>query len=136
MANSILIIDDDEYLRNILAEILANSGYIVRSADNGVAGVALFRKERSDIVITDIFMPEKDGLETITELLKEFPGTMIVAMTGVHSLPMDGLKIAGMLGAVRCIKKPFDPDELLEIIRELLVEKQPPVSTSKPVTSC
>lgn len=89
---SILIIDDNDDLRIVLKEIFEDLSYEVREASNGMDGLSSFRKNPTDIVITDIFMPEKDGMETIRDLQKEFPGTKIIAMTGVNTIPMNSLK--------------------------------------------
>jgi len=80
---SILVIDDEEQLVKMVCTMLEREGYRVSVAENGKQGMRLFRQEPVDLVITDIFMPEKEGLETIRELRREFPGIKIILITGM-----------------------------------------------------
>ena len=79
---SILVIDDDEALRLLLREMLQADGHAVREAANGREGLALYRAQPADLVITDILMPEQDGMEVILELTREFLDARVIAMTG------------------------------------------------------
>jgi len=117
---NILFIDDEEPVRKLFQEALEKFGYTVRLASDGNEGIRLFRENPADLVITDIFMPEKDGHALIHELLQEFPDTNIFAITGKKSFePQMELDIAETLGAKRVFAKPCKLSELLEAIKEL-----------------
>lgn len=117
----ILIIDDDVKFLKMLRQILERAGHEVIEAPNGDIGVKLFRKDRTELIITDLFMPEKEGLETITELKREFPTLRVIAMSGGgRKGNFDFLEMAGILGADRTFSKPFERQELLQAIQELL----------------
>ena len=120
----ILIIDDDIQVRAMLRQMLERSGYDVTDAPDGEAGMMLQRKEPAELVITDIIMPEKEGIETIMELRKEFPAVKIIAISGGGRIgPKDYLEMAERLGASRTMRKPIPRQELLDTVCELL--KQP-----------
>jgi DNA-binding response OmpR family regulator len=113
----ILVIDDDEALRSLLTQILHRAGHQVREAANGAIGLREFRREPADLVITDLIMPEKEGLETIMELRKEFPKVPLVAVSGGgRNGPNDYLTLAKQLGARQTVCKPFSRDEILQAI--------------------
>ena len=117
----ILIIDDDEAVLSSLMAMLELDGYDVVGARGGRKGLALFREKTADLVITDIFMPEKEGVEIITELKRGFPEVKIIAISGGdRTASQDYLPVAEKLGAVRNLRKPFDPPEFLEAVREVL----------------
>jgi len=119
----ILIIDDNDQLRSLLREILELGNYVVTEAPNGDIGARLFRQQPADLVITDIFMPEKEGLETIRELRRDFPDVKIIAISGGGSRGALGyLPTAKKLGAHRTFIKPFEMLELLAAVHELLGE--------------
>ena len=106
MAN-ILIIDDDNQFREMLRQMIERDGYEVIEASDGKEGIALYRKNPTDLIITDLIMPEKDGIETIQELKKDFPEIKIIAISGGGRLgPNDYLQLAKMLGAQRTLTKP------------------------------
>ncbi len=118
---SLLIIEDYAPLRTKLQQVFTRNGYDVSTASNGNEGLDSFRKNQADIILTDIIMPEKDGLETLMELLKEFPKAKVIAMSGGGRNMFEGyLKIAEGLGAKKIFLKPFDLDELLAATSELL----------------
>lgn len=113
----ILIVDDDENQRVVMRLILENLGYEVLEAPNGKEGLILFGSAGADVVVTDLIMPEKEGLETIRELRRGNPGLKIVAMSGAgHQY---SLKVAKFLGANAVLVKPFPPEELAKLIRHL-----------------
>lgn len=117
----ILIIDDEEQIRLLLRRILEAEGYEVVEAPDGNAGIQLYRKEPIDLIITDIFMPEKEGLETITELRRDYPDIKLIAMSGGgRTGNLDFLPMAGKLGALRTINKPFTRQDMLSAVREAL----------------
>ena len=120
MAN-ILIIDDDNQFRTMLRKMVERNGYEVVEASDGKEGIKLYRKNPTDLIITDLIMPDKDGIETIQELRKDFPDVKIIAISGGGRLgPHDYLHLAKMLGAQRTLTKPIELDELLKAIEELL----------------
>jgi len=117
----IVIIDDDEQIREMLKQILAREGYGIFVAANGKEGMQIYREKQTDLVITDIIMPEKDGLETITELRKDFPEVKIIAMSGGGSKgPESNLQAAKRLGAVCTLTKPVRRKEMLSAVKELI----------------
>jgi len=117
----ILIIDDDDDVRMNLREMLENEGYRVADASDGKKGMRLFRKSPADLVITDIFMPEQEGLETVKELRKDFPTVKIIVISGRGRLdPEPYLEIAERFGADKTLAKPFRREDLLRAVDELL----------------
>jgi len=119
---SILVIDDDQDVRSCVRNILEHSGYSVLEAENGSVGIDIFRKNSVDLVIVDLFMPEKEGIETIIELRKGYPDLKILAISG--GIPGYGLgyflHIATKLGADGILDKPFDMHQLLAKVENLL----------------
>lgn len=121
MASRILIIDDDVQVRALLRAALSPHGYEVVLAADGQAGVRAYREAPADLVITDVFMPEKDGLEAITELRAANPNLKIIAMTGGGSAGLGGmLHMATLLGAECTLSKPFTPSELVATVKRVL----------------
>jgi CheY-like chemotaxis protein len=117
----ILVIEDNAIVRNTMMRILQAAGYSVITANDGLEGVDQFRKERPDLVISDIIMPQQEGIGTIRQILAEFPGTKIIAISGGGRIGnTDFLQIARKLGAVDALPKPFDPDDLLDRIGNCL----------------
>ena len=117
----ILVIDDEVLVRQTLARILAGSGYQVIDAKDGNDGIEAVRRERPDLVITDILMPEKEGLETIMELRRESPATKIIAISGGGDTGnLEYLQAARRLGACDALAKPFGAHELLQHVRACL----------------
>ena len=117
----ILVIDDEEQVRSLLVKVLSQHGHTAVPAANGQEGSRLFREEPCDVVISDIFMPEKEGLETILELKKEFPGVRIIAISGGgKSGDLGFLQTAAMLGAEITLTKPVDTRQLLESVAQLI----------------
>ena len=120
----ILIIDDDNQFRVMLRIMLENAGHKdIVEAENGHIGMKLIRKDHFDLVITDIIMPDKDGIETIMETKKEFPAIKIIALSGGGKIGPDSyLVMAGHLGADKTLVKPFQQSELIDAVRELIKE--------------
>ena len=117
MAN-ILIADDQEKIRQMLKSLFEQYDYTVSVAENGKEALNLFRSQTFDLVITDIIMPDMEGIETIRELKKLDPKIKIIAMSGGGSVrAMEYLRMAGMLGALRTIEKPFDVRTMLDAVR-------------------
>jgi len=115
---TIVIADDDPNIRDLLHATLTGSGYCVLAASNGRHAIELLRTERSRLLITDLFMPDQEGIETIVAAKKEFPGLRIVAMSGSVGTPY--LTVAKQVGAHAILKKPFDAAMVLEIIQRVL----------------
>ncbi len=117
----ILIIDDELHMLDVMKRMLNGFGYEVLEASDGNEGINLFREKPVDLVITDIVMPNKEGLETIKELKRDFPDVKIIAMSGGGRIgPDDYLKLASGLGADKILTKPIRRNEFLENIKELL----------------
>lgn len=118
---SILIIDDDAQILKMLRQILERESYDVTEAFNGKQGLRLYRENPTDLVITDIIMPEKEGIEIIIELKRDYPDVKIIAISGGGRInPEDYLDIAKKLGAHRIFTKPVERKKLLNAVRELL----------------
>lgn len=118
----VLVIDDSPPVREFLRRALERVGHRVTEAEDGKKGIRLFRLHPADLVITDIYMPEKEGLETIREIKSGFPGAKIIAITGYDS-PMKAdrvLEIARALGAAGSMKKPLDLEQLMEMVDRTL----------------
>jgi DNA-binding response OmpR family regulator len=119
--SKILVIDDDTIVRTTIVLLLEDAGHQVRWAVDGLRGMALFRSAQPDLVITDIIMPEQEGIQTISEMRKARPDAKIIAISGSGSFGnADFLKMARSLGAMDVIAKPFDPDVLLAIVKNCL----------------
>ena len=117
----ILIIDDEDQARNMLHQALERAGYEVVIARDGSEGIELFRSAPTDLIITDILMPEKEGLEIIMDLRREFPDVKIIAMSGGgHMGYLNFLEVAKRLGAQRTLQKPFGLQEVFQAVQELL----------------
>jgi len=117
----ILIIDDDAMIRDLLVNILEREGYETITAHCGKDGIKIYRENPVDLIITDLLMPEKDGIETIMELRQDSQNVRIIAMSGGGKIdPETYLQIAKTMGAIETIAKPFDRKELLKTVQELL----------------
>jgi len=116
----ILLIDDEKPFRNVLVQVLSKAGYDVVEAANGAEGIDRFYEKPADMIITDIIMPEKEGIETIIELKKDNPEVKLIAMSGGGWYGTDiDFDMAKRLGA-RTLDKPFELQELLNVVAELL----------------
>jgi CheY-like chemotaxis protein len=121
VAKKILLIEDDGTVRLMAVRILTKAGYRVLEAPDGREGVRIYREELPDLVVTDIFMPEKEGLETIAELAGEYPGIRIVAVSGGGTLGiLNPLPMAAKLGASRTLAKPYGRTDLLDAVMDLI----------------
>ena len=115
----ILVMDDDPGMRAMLDQILKLYGYDVVLAANGKEGLELFRSRKVDLVISDLYMPEKEGLETIKEIHRDSPEVPIIAMSGKQG-KTSLLSVAQHFGAARILVKPFNPQDLLTAVEEVL----------------
>ncbi len=119
----ILVIEDDKSFRNVLVQMLDKAGYEVSQAGDGNQALEICRMLQPDVVLTDIIMPDKEGLETIQDLLTLCPNMKIIAMSGGGRVGPDSyLPLAKKLGARATLQKPFMRDDLLSAIAEVLDE--------------
>ena len=117
----VLLIDDDRQIRDVMQKALESSGYIALVAENGKVGMEIYRNEKPDIVITDLFMPEKEGLETIQEIRSINPDAKIIAISGGSvNTSLDFLPLASKLGASAALEKPFSIAALIGEINKLI----------------
>jgi CheY-like chemotaxis protein len=118
---TILVVDDNITIRLMLKGILEEAGYEVLLAADGKEALAVYNEYAPDLILTDLVMPEKEGLETIMELRRKMLSEVkIIAMSGGIAGYPDSLSTARMLGADAVIAKPFDRNGVLRIIRSLL----------------
>jgi CheY-like chemotaxis protein len=121
----ILVFDDEPSILLMIKKMLEKGGHEVDIALNGKEGMTLFEKNKPDLLITDIIMPEKEGLETIFELRRKYPDLKIIAISGGGRIGPDGyLPGAKLLGANAVFTKPLVPKEFLQAVSELLGEKK------------
>jgi len=117
----ILIIDDEEQVRLYLRRILTAEGHEVIEAPDGKVSLRLYHEEPADLAIIDIFMPEKEGLETISALREDFPDAKIIAISGGgRAGKLDFLRAATAFGALRTLHKPFTRQQMLDVVQEVL----------------
>jgi CheY-like chemotaxis protein len=114
MPSTILIIEDQSSVRTLLRRVLEDDGYQVCEADNGRQGVQRFHEQPTDLVITDLEMPEMNGLEVILDLTRAFLDVKVIAMSG---LSPDELQKAKLLGARHTFPKPLDLQALLRAVQ-------------------
>lgn len=118
---SILIIEDDEFVMNMLKQTFERAGYEVGTASNGRIGIQLYKCKPFDVVITDLIMPDMEGIETILKLRAEYPDVKVIAISGGgRNRPDDYLHLARKLGALRTFTKPVDRDDLLDAVKQLI----------------
>ncbi len=121
MSAKILIIEDDDQVRDLLKKILQGEGYEVLSAVNGAEGLKMYEQENPGLIITDLIMPEKEGIETIRELRKSDPDVKIIAMSGGGTIDAGQyLLMAERLGVAKTFKKPFRRNDIIEAVSELI----------------
>ena len=117
----ILIIDDEESIRLLLDQALTHDGHQVYTAENGKQGVRFTRQEDVDVIVTDIFMPEQEGVETIQGLRAIRPSIPIIAISGGGRFQQhDLLHLAQALGANAALKKPFSIAEIRDTVNRML----------------
>ena len=120
MKKRILLLDDEPELRNTLRDRLTIEGFDVQTAPDGRLGLKLYHESPVDLVITDVLMPEMDGLEVIRVLCGTPSPPLIIAMSGGGSRDLDFLVEATEFGATRTLSKPFGLDNLVELVNDLL----------------
>ena len=123
--------DDEADTRTLIEEILESAGHEVVLAADGVEGMRLYQSTPVDLAVVDLFMPNREGLETIKELKQQFPDFPIIAMSG-DSAALPLLSIARRLGAAEVLQKPFLPQDLLEAVKHLLRLKRRRMARKRP----
>lgn len=117
----ILVADDQDKIRNMLKSLLERYGHTVDVASNGKEAIQAYRDNPADLVLTDILMPDMEGIETIREFRKLNQDIRIIAMSGGGTIEANEyLKMAELFGAKRTISKPFDVAEIVEAVNECL----------------
>ena len=116
---TILIVDDEDPVRDLLRRILEEDGHEVREASNGQDGLNLYRQAPADLVITDILMPARDGMDITLELTREFLDARVIAVTGATG-DRNFLRVAKLFGAREILQKPFTVDEVRRLVRYTL----------------
>jgi len=129
----ILIIDDEPQIRSMLKLMLERDGYEVVEAPDGIEGIRVYRQNPTDLIITDLIMPNKDGIGMIIDLKKEFPEVKIIAMSGGGLNKPDGyLMGAKKLGAACTLTKPIDREEMLRAVKDILKDTPLPGEQPQP----
>lgn len=120
---TVLVVEDDELARTTIRQMLQKAGYEVITAANGNQALAAFAIRPADLVVVDMIMPEKDGVETIIDLRRRHPGVRVLAMSGGgRTRNLDFLNYAGQVGARGILPKPFTRDELLTAVNAALAD--------------
>ena len=131
MKRRVLIIDDESEVRSLLSRTLTQAGYDVVAVASGNEGTRACRQQSFDMVVVDMVLPEKDGLETMMEIRRSSPNARFIAMSGApRAKIMDPLSLALKLGAVASISKPFTPDEFLGSVTQHLGQPNPPLQAA------
>ena len=117
--SKILVIEDDIAARTLIKSRLESKGYSVVEAGNGREGYTLFLSEKPSLILTDIIMPEEEGLKVIFDIRQEWPDLPIIAISGIASVgSFDPLKIAKEFGATAVFSKPLEFDKVFKVIEE------------------
>lgn len=116
----VLVTDDEKPIRGLLRLVLQQAGHEVQEAADGAEALRACRRESFDLIFCDLLMPGKEGLETIREVRKTFPGLKVVAMSGGLRAAVDVLKVARLMGAHAVLAKPFTRQEVLAKLDEVL----------------
>lgn len=116
----VLVIDDDKRLTQLLCNALSDAGFVVSGAEDGEEGMRAFLDDGPDVVVTDIIMPKREGLETMRAMKSHTPGVKIIAISGGGRVGADTfLQLADRMGADATLAKPFRPSDLIALIREV-----------------
>jgi DNA-binding response OmpR family regulator len=121
VSRNVLVIDDEPVMRDFVRAVLEEDGHDVHVAADGAAGVRAFRAHPFDLVITDLLMPEKEGIETSAELLQIDPGVRIIAISGAEHAATH-FRVLKHIGVRAMLHKPFTAAELLSAVEKVLAE--------------
>ncbi|HVZ01524.1 MAG TPA: response regulator [Dongiaceae bacterium] len=120
-APAILLVEDDETVRDAVSTMLERAGYAVTQAENGLIAAGLIENWTPDLVITDIFMPDGDGIEILSLIKKRRPALPVIAISGGSpTLRLDYLRVADDLGAAATLYKPFAAEDFLATVARVL----------------
>jgi CheY-like chemotaxis protein len=120
---TVLLVEDDETVREAVSLMLERAGYAVTTAENGLVAAGLLEDWGPKLVITDIFMPDGDGIETLNLVKRRWPGTPVIAISGGSPmLRMDYLQVADDFGAAATIAKPFVTESFLATVAKVLAD--------------
>jgi CheY-like chemotaxis protein len=123
---SVLLVEDDETVREAVSMMLERAGYVVTSVENGFVAAGLIEDWQPNLVITDIFMPDGDGIETLNLVKRRWPATPVIAISGGSPmLRLDYLQIASDFGAAATVSKPFVAEQFLATVAKVLSEGTP-----------
>jgi len=130
MMKNILLVDDEESIRKMVRAVLADEEYAFTEANNGVEALEIMEGQSFDLIITDVIMPDCDGIELVMTVRKKLPDIKVIVMSGGGRVRADHyLNLAEKLGAARVFEKPFNTAELRETVSELLSETDSAVET-------
>jgi CheY-like chemotaxis protein len=117
----VLVVDDQPAYRRAMLKVLERAGYDTAEAEGGAEGLRQVAAQPVDLVVTDLFMPDMDGLEFMRELARRRPGMKVIAISGGGFMDAGSiLAVASTLGAVRTLSKPVDPPQFLSVVAEVL----------------
>ncbi|HEY0968868.1 MAG TPA: response regulator [Opitutaceae bacterium] len=126
-----LVVDDEETLRRVISIVLEQAGHKVFTAGSGNEALAVLAREKVDLVISDIVMPETDGIELVREIRAKYPLMKIISMSGGGNYLTAALclKLADQMGASGILSKPFTPAQLMESVEQALASPSKPHTT-------
>jgi CheY-like chemotaxis protein len=117
----VIVIDDQDPIRRIVRRALEQAGHEVLDAPDGASGMQILAQHSADVVISDIFMPGQDGIETLRQIRKDFPAVRVIVMSGGDSSGLLDLRQdAELLGAVKSLRKPFTAREIVDAVNGVL----------------
>ena len=117
----VLVVDDQPEVRRLMVRLLERAGHTTVQADGGAEGLRQLAAQPADLVVTDLFMPDMDGMQFLRELAQRHPGTRVIAVSGGGFMDAASiLAVATTLGAVRTLSKPFEPSGFLALVEEVL----------------
>jgi len=123
MLKNILLVDDEESIRKMVRAVLGEDNYSFTEASNGVEALEIMETQSFDLILTDVIMPDCDGIELVMSVRKKLPDIKVIVMSGGGRVRADHyLNLAEKLGAARVFEKPFNTAELRETVAELLSE--------------
>ena len=120
----ILIVDDEEVVRSLIRTVLKHYGHEVEEAVDGHEALEMFQKSPPDLVMVDLIMPKKNGLDTILEMRAKHPGARFIVMTGALPTLLESQNMAALMGELKTLAKPMTPTDLIQAVRDALGEEQ------------